>query len=137
MPITFDPRPEHNLCILVHRGEISDDEFLAFYRKLFQGDTIDPCSNLLVDLRETNSITRSTSVLRQFAGFMAASLKDLETEPKVAVVAPNALSYGLARMYEAFSDSVPWDFMVFRDIDPALEWLDLPKDLADRCNHNT
>jgi hypothetical protein len=35
-------------------------------------------------------------------------------------------------MYEVFTDSVPWDFTVFRVIDAALAWLGVPEDLAVR-----
>jgi hypothetical protein len=35
-------------------------------------------------------------------------------------------------MYEVFADSVPWDFTVFRAIDAALAWLNLPEDLVER-----
>jgi hypothetical protein len=35
-------------------------------------------------------------------------------------------------MYEAFADSVPWDFVVFRVVDAALAWLGVPEDLMNR-----
>ena len=129
MPITFQVRPEHNLVILVHIGTITDDEFLAFYRSLYENDRITPSMNLLVDLRQADSTTRSSDVLRKFAGFIETKLTGIPERPKVAVVAPEDLSFGLARMYEAFADSVPWDFEVFREMNAALAWLDLPENL--------
>lgn len=131
MPINFDTKSEHNLIIFTHTGEISDNEFLDFYRQFFQGDTIDPPMKLLIDLREADSRPRNTDTLRRFAGFMKEHLSNTPTPLKVAVVAPKSLSYGLARMYQSYVDSLPWDFVVFRAIDAALAWLDVPEDLVD------
>jgi hypothetical protein len=52
-------------------------------------------------------------------------------KPKVAVVAPEDVSYGLARMYEGFTNDVPWEFVVFRAAAAALAWLGLPENLMD------
>ena len=75
MPITFNTRPEHNLTVFVHTGEVSDDEFLAFYKRVFQSGAFDPSMNLLVDLREADSRPRSPEVLRQLAGIVQKSLE--------------------------------------------------------------
>ena len=125
MAIELFTKPEHNLDILVHVGKIQDDEFLDYYRSFFESDTFDPSRNLLVDLREANSSTRSVEILRKFAEFARATLKGLTASTKVAVVAPKDVSFGLARTYEAFTNSVPWDFKVFRAIEDSLAWLDL------------
>jgi hypothetical protein len=129
MPITYRTHPEHNLVILEQTGRISDEEFLAFYKRFYQIDRSFASMNHLVDLREADSSPRTSDVLHQFAGFMQSSFEGLNTRPKVAVVASKDLSFGLARMYEAFADSIPWDFTVFRTIEAALIWLGLPEDL--------
>jgi len=129
MPITYRTYLEHNLIILVHKGRIPDEEFLSFYKPLYKSNTSFASMDHLVDLREADSSPRSSDVLYQFANFMQSSFESLTTRPKVAVVAPKDLSFGLARMYEAFADSIPWDFTVFRTIEAALTWLGLPEDL--------
>lgn len=131
MPISFKTKPEYNLIIQTHIGRIPDDEFLSFYKDLYCDDSFDRSINQLVDLRETDSSPRSSEVLGEFAEFIGAALVGVTTRPKVAVVAPKDLSFGLARMYEALTDTVPWDFMVFRTIDTALAWLGLPEDLVE------
>jgi hypothetical protein len=125
-------KPDHNLAVFVHTGRVPDDEFLAFYKSFFEGDAFKPPMNLLVDLRETNSSSRTPGALLNFAQFAEAKLTDIEGSMKVAVVAPKDLSFGLARMYEILSDSVHWNFVVFRAMDAALAWLGLPEDLAIR-----
>jgi hypothetical protein len=127
--IEFRAEPEHNLAILVHVGTIPDDEFLAFYKSLYESDSVDTSMNLLVDLREADSGPRSSDVLRKLAEFMRVTLANAAVHPKVVVVAPKDLSYGLARMCDAFSDAVPWEFVIFRAMDAALAWLGVPEDL--------
>ena len=132
MTIRFRTMPDHNLAILEHIGRTPDDEFLAFYKEFFDSDNYASSMNLLVDLRKADSSPRSKEVLRDFAGFVSGRLAGIVTHPKVAVVASQDLSFGLARMYEVFADSVPWDFVVFRAIDAALAWLGLPENLMAR-----
>lgn len=134
MTIEFNISPEYNLIIIVHTGTIKDDEFLAFYKSLFKSDSFDPSMNLLVDLRETDSTPRTSDALHQFAEFARRILGDTATRQKVAVVAPNDISFGLARMCEVFSVDLPWDFVVFRSIDAALVWIGAPEDFINRIN---
>lgn len=129
MPITIIRRPEQKLIIITHTGEISDSEFLEFYWRFFQGEKFDPDLKMLIDLREADSRPRGSDTLRQFAGFVKEHFNNPPTPPKVAVVAPKSLTFGLARMYQSYADSVPWDFVVFRAVDAALAWLDVPEDI--------
>jgi hypothetical protein len=66
------------------------------------------------------------------AEFVEQTFSKSSTIPKVAVVAPKDLSFGLARMYQVFANSVPWNFVVFRAMDAALAWLRVPEDLMNR-----
>ena len=131
MPITLNTRPEHNLIIFTHTGEISDDDFLEFYQRHFKDETFNPSTKLLVDLREADSRPRNPDTLRRFAAFVMEHMDNPSTPPRVAVVAPKSLTYGLARMYQSYAEPVPWDFVVFRAIDAALAWLDVPEDTID------
>jgi hypothetical protein len=134
MPITFHFKPEAKLIICVHTGKVQDDEFMMRYKSIFEEKMFTPGTNLLIDLRQTDSSPRSSEGLRRFADFAKSKLAGAGMRPKVAVVAPTDLSFGLARMYEAFADSIPWDFVMFRAVDAALAWLRAPQDLMDNLN---
>ena len=129
MPIRLQNKPDHNIYILSHEGEVSDNEFLTFYCQFFQSDGFDPSRNMLIDLHEADSRSRSADTLHLFAEFVREHLIDLTIQPKVAVVAPKSLSFGLARMYQSFALTVPWDFVVFRATDTALAWLGVSEDI--------
>jgi len=129
VPIEFLFRLDEKLVISRHVGTVNDDEFIASYKGLFESDRFHSSLNLLVDLRQADSSQRSADALQQFAHFAQTFYQDSSAHPKVAVVAPKALSFGLARMAEAFSHMVPWDFTVFYSEADALGWLGVPNDL--------
>lgn len=122
MPISSDLRPDQQLVIFRHIGDVPDDEFLAFYKEFFEnpGGTY---TNLLIDLEQTSSVARSPRALESLSQLLREKLGDAPTRRRVAVVAPADLSFGLARMYEVFSDHIPWEFAVFRESESARAWL--------------
>lgn len=131
MPITYRLKPDEKLVILVHRGIVADDEFLSFYSTLYEDTRFDKSFNLLVDLRRTESASRSSDALSEFAEFIRNQFSGAAVRPKVAVVAPRDISFGLARMYEAISSDIPVEFTVFRSIEAAISWLDLSENPMD------
>lgn len=131
MPITYRLKPNEKLVIFVHVGVLADDEFLSFYKTFHEEVHLDSPFNYLVDLRRAISSVRSPEVLREFASFMLTQSPKAAVPPKVAVIAPADVSFGLARMYEAYSDLVPSEFIVFRAADAALAWLGVSEDLLD------
>lgn len=131
MPISFRFRPEAGLITCVHTGQVPDSEFLTSYRELFGSESFSTSTNLLVDLSDTDSSSRTRDTLERFASLVELRFKDAVGAPMVAVVAPKDLSFGLARMYEAFAESVPWKFAVFRSAGDALDWLGAPEQPGD------
>lgn len=57
--------------------------------------------------------------------FIEAALKAKNRHPesKIAIVAGTKAVFGLARMYSAYADQMPWETLVFSGIDEALDWL--------------
>ena len=131
MPIMCHFKSDARLIIFVHVGVVSDDEFLSSYKAFYKDARFDKSFNQLVDLRRAESSARSRAALQQVADFVREQFTGAETGAKVAVLAPRDLSYGLARMYKAFSAAAPLDFSVFRSVDDALPWLGVPEDVLD------
>jgi len=136
MPITCQFKPDARLVIFAHVGVVPDDEFLASYNAFYEDPRFDKSFNLLVDLRRTDSSVRSSEALHKLANFVRRELASTAARPKIAVVAPEDISFGLARMYEVLSDTVPWDFAVFRAPDAALAWLRVPENVMDDLEQN-
>ncbi len=134
MPFTMTTSREHNLRIITQLGRVSDIEFLQFYRTLFDVPDFDSAMDVLVDLRDADSSERGVAALREVAGLVKREFDKGEAETRIAVVAPQQLSFGLARMHEAFAEPGAWEFSVFRTMDRALDWLGLPSDLLHESN---
>ena len=138
MSIKFHFRPEENLVICVHKGVTPDDEFLATMKGMCEDDLFSISMNRLIDVRQaTTHGSRSASALRQLGGFMSSRYPTTDTQPKIAVIAPTDINFGLSRMYQAYADEVPWDFVVFRAVDAALAYLGLPEDFMDDLDNDT
>lgn len=131
MPIKCRFEEAAGLVVFVHRGVVPDKEFLSTYRVCHQDPRFKKTFHVLVDLREAKSGVRSPEALRSIAEFRRQWLDNPDVAPKVAIVAPADISYGLARMYEAYSDAMPFHFVVFRAVEAALAWLGVPEDLLE------
>ena len=132
MPITFEFEPDRQLVTFRHVGDVTDDELLAFYKDFFEDPKTVDYVKLLILLEQTRSSGRSSEALRSLAGLLEKSFERGATQWRVAVVAPGDHSFGLARMYEAFSGSLPWEFRVFRDSDEARAWLGVDLDATSK-----
>jgi len=129
MPIVSQIRSDLHLIISIHIGMVPDEEFLQFYNELYSGGQTDLSYDRLVDLRRTDSSVRSSDALRALAHILEQQYAGTNLNPKTAVIAPQALSFGLGRMYESFASSVPGEFVIFRAVDAALAWLGAPSDV--------
>ena len=126
MPIYHSIREDHAIVISVDVGVTLDNEFIAAYKKLYDNPDFSTEYRKLVDLRIAESDSRSTSALRTIADLVKNQYVGVENAPRTAVVAPIDISFGLARMYAAFSDLVPGEILVVRDPKEAVKWLEVP-----------
>ena len=78
----------------------------------------------LADLSEADMSQVTTGGLAELSKFVAEDYLSLGIESvKTAVYSPDDMPFGLARVYEAWSDSSPELVMVFRDREEAIQWL--------------
>jgi hypothetical protein len=131
MPISCRYKPEMKLVIFVHKGHVTDEEFLSFYRAFFKDQKFENYCKYLVDLRQADSTRRKTEALFNLAIFLKNHYQDLSIEMCIAVVAPQDLSFDLARTYEVLSSTLPWQFQVFEKMIPALDWLGVSENQVD------
>ena len=77
----------------------------------------------LVDFSAAASVEISTSELRILAEQDARLAREAKIPILLAVVAPDDLGYGLARMWQAFAQDIGWSAEVFRERSTAQRWL--------------
>ncbi len=133
MPVLYRFESDLNLIITTHVGLVADEEFQTSYRKMFSDPSFERSMNILVDLRLTKSNARTPNALQKFSGLVKKLFKgfNADKKPKVAVIATEIFSFGLARMCEAYVANIAWDFLVFKSEKEACVWLQLPENILD------
>ena len=87
-------------------------------RQMFDAGTLDAGWTQLADFREVNGVEVSTDSIKQFV-----RLNPWPAQARRALVAPQDLVFGLARMYELSSGQKGENVSIFRSLDEALAWL--------------
>jgi len=124
MPITYTIDPARRRVTLVYTGTITDRELCEVFDRLYQ----DPAHRIgmdeLSDLRAVHNVTVTSVGLQALADQTARNLDHAHQSWRVAVVAPQDVVFGLARMYGLFREDSPELVRVFRDLASAEAWLD-------------
>ena len=125
MPIEHRTDHDRRIVFAAARDPLTDADFFDYQRTVWGRPEVAGYDEL-VDMSAVKDIpTPSRNRLRDLAVVSAAA--DLPAQPsKLAIVAPNALAFGLGRMYEAFRELVALgnkEVAVFRSRGEALKWL--------------
>ena len=97
------------------------DELSDRMKKLLAHPEFDPSYDHLFDMSGvTGADDIRTSELESFA-----LVRIFSYSSRRAIVAPDDLVYGFARMYEVFSRSTEDNFAIFRNEDEAMAWLEV------------
>jgi hypothetical protein len=120
MPIEWEADAETGLILSAAIGEIPTEAYLAFWDEIIADPRIAPGPRIVADFRRVE-VTRSGADVRslatgskRFSEFMAGG--------RMAVVATQQASFGLARMYESLVSALDIEVRVFRDHDEARAW---------------
>lgn len=129
MPILHTINQELGIVLSSIVGAISDSDLLSSYEELYENERWQPGFHEVVDLRDAQ-MERVTSEGLQQLSSLVSRYTNVKTEGfKTAIIAPEDLPFGLARVYEAVSKETPESVMVFRDLNNAFEWLGLENTL--------
>ncbi|MBN2006016.1 MAG: hypothetical protein JXA21_21845 [Anaerolineae bacterium] len=106
-------------------GKVEDQTLVQNLAQIFADPDFEVGMDILCDYREVSQFEVSRLGMRGSAGLMTR-IESAGVSWKMAVVAPQDVVYGMARMYQAFRAGSPEDVMVFRGILEARHWLGLP-----------
>jgi hypothetical protein len=101
-------------------GVLTDDDLRDLYEQIRTDPAFDPSFRQLCDLRGVTQITTSVETLRSLAQnhvFMSGSRR--------AFVVGRAVDFGLARLFQTYSEAEGQAVEVFRDMNDAERWLGL------------
>jgi hypothetical protein len=114
---------DHESDITIHTvsGPTTSHELLDAIRAFYDGK---PTRLSLWDMSEASLAETTTEDIKAVIQGGLPLIRGREGG-KTAIVAPEDLAYGLARMYQAFTEleAVPFAHMVFRSKQEALDWL--------------
>lgn len=117
MPISYEIHAERSLVICHVSGVLSGEELLDHYRTL-QDEPLGPEYQQLAHLGDLIDVSASPLELKE-----AAAMQVFEPGSKRAIVAPDDLAYGMARIFAAYGALADQNISVFRSLEQAEQWL--------------
>jgi hypothetical protein len=111
---------------LVHRelnGRVSAAEVIESIDSVVNHPDFRPGMQSLNDLREVENTADADYVMRVAQAMVSHT--DRLASAKIAVVVSTELIYGMLRMLQSYISETPLEVMLFKDLDEAVDWLDL------------
>ncbi len=120
MPVEYEIDKRHGIVYTRASGELSDEEAFAHQRRLKKDPDFDPTARQLLDFSSVTHFRISPEAIRTLAS------KDPWTAgARRAFVAPQDLSFGMARMHQVWMADDSKSISVFRNLSEARQWLGL------------
>lgn len=132
MPVSIHIGPSKHLATFVATGDLNYHDIREALEVFYKGENSYLTMWALWDLREA----RAQGVSGQEVEAVAALVRQYQKVRrggKTAIVSPNDLEYGLARMLSAVAQDLSISVMAFRSIEEAHQWL-YPNELPDQAD---
>jgi len=123
MPITFRVLDKHRILLATFSGVINDEQVIRFWTEFYESDLWKPEYDEISDLREASVEAVTMEGVSKLASIAGQYTANINVVHRTAIIAPEDLTFGLSRFYEAISSQTPEVIMVFRDPASAVEWL--------------
>jgi len=110
--------------LVIHEAEgpLSLDEIESEVQATLANPAFRPGMKTVWDLRDASIATLSEDAVRSLIEFNLVR-KEQRGGGRAAIVASQDADFGIARMFQAYAEALPWETMVFRGLDDALPWL--------------
>jgi hypothetical protein len=125
MPIDIRVDSAERVRYSVATGVVTDRDMIDAYERVVGDPAFDPTLKVLADIRGLERAEITADGIRDVAERRARDQRALGHPPRVAIVVASDVTFGLARMYEAYSDQQGEDkrYLVCRSMDEARRWL--------------
>ncbi len=125
MPLRYEIDDAHRVVIMTGHGVLTDIEVFEYKQSVWSLPRVTGYDEL-VDMTDVERVeVPSTERLRELARLSAAM--DVRIPSRLAIVADDPVTFGIARMYELFrrlDRRSTRSLSVFRSLDEALLWLE-------------
>lgn len=120
MPIEWELDPDTGMLIVTATGKVPAGAYLEIWDQIIEDPRIASGPRILADFRSVEVTQTGADVRGVAAG--AKAFDDFMRGGRMAVLATQQASFGLARMYATLIDSLAIEVRVFRDYDEARAW---------------
>ena len=111
--------------ITIHiQGNVGEKEFMNFVKSLLTKKRIERlrCGYCIASFADANHANFSTHSLYRLADWCQEAAVH-NPDMRIAIIASQDLTFGLARMWEFFMTECPWQISVFRRLLEARHWI--------------
>ena len=115
-----------NIVVFTFAGEFTLDQYFAAMAQLDASEAYNRNIDTIWDLREADTKSLGIEDVRSIAANARSLAARRKKDWKVAIVAQTDLTFGLARMYEAYASGVHHRTKVFRNFEEAEAWVRKP-----------
>ena len=126
MPIEYSIDEGLGAIFTTASAVLTEEELLEHKRKIISDPKFRPGFVELSDVRAISEVAISPSGIEKFVE-QDASDAELLKDYKLAIVVSGALEYGMGVMYEMMSSEQNRNVRIFRDLNPAMDWLGISK----------
>ncbi|HXF59791.1 MAG TPA: hypothetical protein VN539_08195 [Candidatus Saccharimonadales bacterium] len=122
MPGSYWIEAERRLVFTRGWGVLTDDELLAHARTLRADSRFVRSYGQIVDFRELSKVEVTSDGI-----ILLARQNPFPPEARRAVVVSTDLVFGMTRMFQGHMEATSEQFGIFREIEPAYEWVGLDR----------
>ncbi len=128
MPAVYEIHPDLSLVVTRYRGDVTDEEFIALYRRIFDDPAYVPGFAELADLREVEAFEFSSDAMRVVSQLLSDVCEGQVITTRTAMLTARPALYGIGRMYQSLAADTPECVELFEEPVAALEWLGIDAD---------
>jgi hypothetical protein len=122
MPVTCEIDPAAGLVYTTARGLVKIDEVVQALEAVMAHPDFRPRLNGIADFRAGDVEHIRSDDVRRLASLLARH-RDAIGPSRTAVVVSRDVTFGMARMFQAFAEATPVETQVFRNMDEARQWV--------------
>lgn len=120
MSADYEIDTDRRIIFSTASGVLTEDDLRGHRKQLRADPFFDPSFDQLWDCSEVTKVAVGIEVVR----FLSRS-SSYEAGAKRAVVAPDDITFGLARMFQTLHEDAPEEVRIFRSREEARRWLKL------------
>ena len=108
---------------LTASGNISSSEIIKALHGLLQDSQFKSGMDILWDFRQVKTENMRADQIREIVSFIKNNQEKRGANYRVALVVSRDIDFGLARMYEAYTQELPFQLQIFKQLSAAEDWL--------------